>query len=418
LFEFSDLLTSPLGFLALLILMSVAAMAAVAWPLIRKPRATDDEAQRLIVLRDRRREIEIDREQGKLSQAEAELAVEALAQDLAAAPALAPPSAQALSRWWTVPMVLVVPILAWVVYAAVGAPAIVGIDQQAMQGEMNPQRLQEAMQSLRERVEKNPQDREGWLLLGQAYRLAEDLPAAANAFRKAADDPRVSARLLAELAETVVLQNQGNFQGEPLQLLERAYQIDPKEPKTMGLLGAALYRTGQPDRAIKVLQALIASLPPDSEQSRQMMQVVDRIKAESAGGPSASAATPPAVNREIRVLVSIDPAALAQAPGTGALFVTARAAEGPRQPIAVQRLPISAELLKQLAAGEVAVILSSANLMDPQRGFDAVPALMIDARLSASGQAIRQTGDWLGSAAPQRTGALEQARVVIRERVQ
>jgi cytochrome c-type biogenesis protein CcmH len=313
-----------------------------------------------------------------------------------------------------------VPILAWVVYAAVGAPAIVGIDQQAMQGEMNPQRLQEAMQSLRERVEKNPQDREGWLLLGQAYRLAEDLPAAANAYRKAADDPKVSARLLAELAETVVLQNQGNFQGEPLQLLERAYQIDPKEPKTMGLLGAALYRTGQPDRAVQVLQALIASLPPDSEQARQMVQVVERIKGEAAGGPSASAsaATPAPANREIRVLVSIDPSALAQAPSTGALFVTARAAEGPRQPIAVQRLPLSADLLKQLAAGEVAVTLSSANLMDPQRGFDAVPALMIDARLSASGQAIRQAGDWLGSAAPRRAGAQEQARVVIRERVQ
>ncbi len=397
-------------------------MAAVAWPLIRKPRATDDEAQRLIVLRDRRREIEIDREQGKLSEAEAALAIEALAQDLATAPAVAPNTAQALSRWWTVPMVLIVPILAWVVYAAVGAPAIVGIDQQAMQGEMNPARLQEAMQSLRERVEKNPQDREAWLLLGQAYRLAEDLPAAANAYRKAADDPKVSARLLAELAETVVLQNQGNFQGEPLQLLERAYQIDPKEPKTMGLLGAALYRTGQPDRAVKVLQALIASLPPDSEQAKQMVQVVERIRAEAAGGPSASApaqtAAPVAANREIRVLVSIDPSALAQAPNTGALFVTARAAEGPRQPIAVQRLPINAELLKQLAAGQVAVTLSSANLMDPQRGFDAVPALMIDARLSASGQAIRQAGDWLGSAAPQRSDAQEQARVVIRERVQ
>jgi cytochrome c-type biogenesis protein CcmH len=396
----SDLGSSPAGFLAGLVLLSLLAMAVVAWALLRRPAAKGiDQQLRLAVYRDRRKEIEQELALGRLTPQEAERTIEALAQEWSENNHTLAEQFSRVPKWATAVMVLLVPIVGLLVYGAVGAPAIVGIDQQAMQGQVDPARLKLALTQLQERVEANPQDFEGWVLLGQARRLQEDLPGAVQAYGKAVALPQANARLMAEYAEAMVLARQGDFSGEPLAVLEKAHAKEPNEPKTLGLLGAAQFRTGRPEQAVVTLQKLLAQLPPNSEQSKQIQSVIEGIQAQLGQGSAPVAGSPqpaaPATDFRVPVVVRIDPSIQPRA-GT-VMFVSARAAQGPRQPIAAQRITLDESTLARLLKDGIALELSNANLMNPERRLESADSLVLEARISESGQALRQPGDLIGS---------------------
>lgn len=418
-----------LSFWVLIGLLTCAATALVVWPLFRRTAPVageaDDEARRLAIYRDRRREIEREREAGRLTAEEAARAIDELVGEAAvqfpqAAAGLGQPagrssrSGAALS--WAVVSAIAVPVLAALVYSAVGSPSIVGLDSSALHGELTQERIAQAVEELRKQVVRNPQDAEAWAMLAEALRLQDQPAEAAKAYEKAVElEPR-HARLLADYAETLVLLSHGDFVGKPVELLERALRIDPSDGKAIALMGAAQYRLGNLPEALRLLKLLAREMPPESVEASRMSEAIARIEGELAaqGGPAAApapggagrteqpsssgVATPPtSTEAAVSGEITIDPGLRSSLLPGAVLFVVARDLQGPRTPLAALRQPVG-EWPARFRLDEL-------QSMDPSRRMSAASSLVIEARVSASGDAMRRSGDPIGASAPVAPGA-------------
>ena len=109
--------------------------------------------------------------------------------------------------------------------------------------------------------------------------------------------------------------------------------------------------------------------------------------------------------RSIKVTVRLSPALAAKAAPGDAVFIFARAAQGPRMPLAIVR--------KQVRELPVTVTLDDSMAMVPDMKMSSFPELVIGARVSKSGDAIPKPGDLEGYTAALKAGATGPVEVVI-----
>jgi len=277
-------------------------------------------------------------------------------------------------------------------------------------------------------VKKSPGDRDGWQDLAEAQKMKGDMSAAIAAYDRAvALTTPPNARLLADYAEALTLSAGGRFDGKPVELLERALAADPGDIKSQVLMGVAQYRLGNLERARKHLSASLAGIPPQSEDAQQITHIIARIDAETgkgSGAPVAAGASPPAApsagpqaaaapggasvkgapGASITGTISLDDSLRKQVPAGAVLFVVARAASGPPgPPLAVTRLAAD--------AWPRSFELGDAQAMDPNRPLSGAQQVVLEARVSATGTAMKQSGDAFGVSKPLKPGARD---VVIR----
>lgn len=427
------MLNSFAVFLVVALALAVASALWVAWPLLR-PRAAQsndpdsgsisaDEARRLAVLRDRRQEIEHEHTSGRLTRAEADATIEQLVVELGQAMATPGKSTVVQRRPWLAAGVSVAVVLvSFGLYLMLGAPRIITLDPMVARGETTPEQFAQAMAELNARAQRNPADLEAWVMLAQGYRAQGDLAAAASAFKRATElappGQRETARLFADYAETLLTQNSGRFEGLPMSLLEQALKNSPDDQKALGLIGAGLYRTGKATEGLRYLRQLLAQLPQDSDQSRQIAAVIQRIEAEALGqaspgtaggrpapgggtlapaaeGPGATGTSAPAA--PIRGRITVASNLSEHIPRDATIFIIARSTDGQRMPIAVSRQPF------QRAPFEFEI--GDEQSMTAQRKLSQLPEVVLEARLSGSGQAARQPGDLFGVSRPIPPGA-------------
>lgn len=392
--------------------MCVLSVAAVAWPLLRKQPdvGLDDQASQLAVMRDRRREIDDELAAGKLTAEEAEEArnnlIDSLAQTLPAEAGAEEPSAKPTvgpRRVLTAAVLaMLLPVLAFVVYQQVGEPMI-GASPHLVDVDTPPTReeIDTMVAQVIKATEDTPEDGQAWLALGQVRQAQGNFSAAAESFGRAAELLPPNARLLAEQAEMQWLAQGRVFAGKPEQLLRQALTIEPGELKTNGLIAAYYMESGQQPAALPHLRVLLAAMSPDSEEGQQVGQLVEQIEAniqELAAAGSQNAAPAPSVEPAASGSqeTSGPPAELTgrielsgdTVPDGAVLFISARAANGPRMPFAAVRVP-NPKLPMTFA-------LSDANAMSPQRLLSSAGEVVVEARLSLSGNAIRQPGDRYG----------------------
>lgn len=415
-------------------IVTMSATALVVWPLVstRRPgaNARHDDERRLAVFRDRRRELDRERDAGRLTAAEAEQAhadlVRQLAEDLPevagadsaanarAAPAGAAPAAAVSSpraAWAAAVLVAVlVPLIAFGVYRQVGAPHLASIDPKAAPPPVDAAQVDAMIDRIEQRTREQPDDAEAWAMLAEARKMQGRHDEAVVAFAKAIERLPNDARLLTDYAESAALRAGGDFAGQPVELLERALAIEPNEPKAVALMGAAQYRLGNLPRARSYLKQLETFLAPGSEEATQIAAILQRIDGEiGAAAPADDAdarspASPPAAAASVAGTVAVDPSLAERAAAGGTLFVIARASGGPPIPIAVLRLP---------APGfPVSFTLDDSNAMDPSRRLSGAGSLELEARLSRSGQAMREPGDLYGRVGNVRPGA-DGLRIVL-----
>jgi cytochrome c-type biogenesis protein CcmH len=452
-------------------LLTLAVTAILVWPLLigrSTSLAPDDELQRrLAVFRDRRNEIRADAEAGRSSKAQAEQAqadlLRQMAEELPAewlsegsfpAGSATPSAASGASRRIRASrlpflagllVALAIPLLAFGVYRGVGSPevALAQLEGKPLtRGDSAQARFDAIVAEIETRLRANPSDGEAWAVLAEAYKLVGNHGAAIEAFEKAVELLPPDARLLADYAESSALAGGGNFSGRPTQLLARALEVDPNDQKAVALMGAARYRAGDLPEARRYLRQLLVSLPADSPEATQIGEVVAQIEAElggaasstpplarggaeRSGSPGAAPGTPSDMasgtapraladdapnaaagppSAPVRGTVSLAPSLTQRLPPQATLFVVARAAQGPRIPLAVLRVP-AASLPYQFELGD-------ANAMDPSRPMSSAAQIVLEARISASGEAMRQPGDLYGQAPPVQSGARDVAILI------
>jgi len=275
------------------------------------------------------------------------------------------------------------------------------------------------VQKLAERLEAQPEDSEGWVMLGRSYFMLERFGEAARAYAEA--NRRVTPpdpELLVSEGEALALARDRDLLGRPRQLFEQALALSPDSGKALWYAGLAAAQA-EDYRAARThwLRLRQQELPPElvaalDERLQDVATVLDeptpapaaapaKVAAPAAQAPAAASAAGP----ELRVQVSLAPALAAKTPPGRTLFVFAKAADGPPMPLAVQRLD-GAQL-------PLEVRLDESMGMMPQLKLSQFDRWVVTARITASGSVKAEAGDWEGSRPVSRVESAQPLRLVI-----
>jgi cytochrome c-type biogenesis protein CcmH len=143
---------------------------------------------------------------------------------------------------------------------------------------MSPEQINAMVAKLAERMQANPDDMQGWLMLARSYKTMGRYEDAAAAYGKAEkvidDDPE----LLASYAETLAMASGKGLKGKPAQLIARALKLDPKQPHALFLAGAAAMEAGDKKQGIAYWEALLPQVEPGSEIDQLLRSGIDKMK--------------------------------------------------------------------------------------------------------------------------------------------
>jgi cytochrome c-type biogenesis protein CcmH len=325
-----------------------------------------------------------------------------------------PFAASTAARRSAIALGLLLPLASVLSYLALGHPASlapVPPPAAAAAGEarhsLTPEQIQARVAALSERLKAEPGNAEGWVMLGRSYVVLGRYRDAAVAWRRAVDLLPGNASLLADLADVTAMAQGKRLAGEPARLIQQALDADPRHVKALALAGSAAFEARDHAAARGYWERVLALVPADSDVARSMQgSIAQATKLEaalSATAPSPSpamAAAAGALTGEIR----LSPALAARVAAGDTLFVFARAAEGPRMPLAIVRRPV--------ANWPAAFSLDDSMAMAPNLKLSAFDQVVVSARISHSGNATPQPGDLIGQSAAVAPG-VQGLRIVV-----
>ena len=400
----------------------VVALALVLPPLLGRAGAAEDQRDRLnlAVHRDRVAELEQQESDGELGRDQAQEARLEIERDLLRDSEVRS-GARALRqapRWSAVLVALAIPASAVWLYVELGTPAALqgtlAAPQSAagVRGVPGEHSMTDLIAGLIRKLQEDPNNLQGWVMLGRSYNALERFAEAREAFGAAARLAPRDVEVLTGLAEATALANDGDLTGKPEEILHQALAIDPRAPTALWLSGLAASQRQQYAEAIgywETLEQVVTNAEEKAtvaqylvEARKQVGECKDSAPAQatppeaSSGGapdpsispapttPTAAVVTPAAVT----VRVTLAPELQDRVAAGDAVFVYARPAEGARMPIAIVR-HTAADL-------PLTVILDDRAVMTGGTKLSATPQVVVGARVSRSGNAIPQTGDLEG----------------------
>ena len=257
-----------------------------------------------------------------------------------------------------------------------------------------------ALKTLEEKVAQNPNDGESLLLLARSYGELERYADAAKAYEKLTQFVSDEAWIWADYADTLAMVHGQKLIGMPTNLIEKALALDPNHPKALALAGSAAMERGDYVVAIRYWDHLLKGLPADSEDAKmiesgiqQAREFLAQIKGGKAPMPEQIATESPqqsAAHGKERLTgtVTLSAALKGKVSPTDTVFVLARAAQGPKMPLAIVR--------KQVKDLPLQFTLDDSMAMAPQMKLSNFEEVVVVARISKSGNAVPEPGDLQG----------------------
>lgn len=256
---------------------------------------------------------------------------------------------------------------------------------------------------LARRMERNPEDVEGWLMLGRSHAALGQYALAQRAYRRADRlEGGRNADALLGLAETMVLESEGALDDRSSRLFEQALELAPKNERALFFSAIAARRRGETALAVTRLETMLGLNPPENvreilereltamraEPAVSGVQVAERV-AERVAQPIAARSDRSQVAR-VEVALELDPALARSVSGSDTLFVFVRAPGQPGPPLAVKRL--NAGMLP------LTLELTAADSMVPGVSFALGDLVEVSAKISADGNATPKSGEPIGRA--------------------
>ena len=250
---------------------------------------------------------------------------------------------------------------------------------------------------LARRLEKNPEDLNGWLMLGRSYTVLQQYPLAVRAFQRA--DRLAGGRnadALIGQAEALALSDETELDRRAGRLVEQALALDPQSGKALFFGAAAALRRGELPVARARFAKLLSLNPPDNIKpllQKQIEAIDQRMAAGPAGAPPAgqpqvAAATD--TGAKVRINVTLAPGLAQSASGSSPLFVFVRDPQRPGPPLAVKRLD---------SHFPQTVELTALDSMLPGRAIASGEKVQVVARIARSGNPVGASGDPFGESA-------------------
>ena len=259
---------------------------------------------------------------------------------------------------------------------------------------------------LARRLEKDPGNVDGWLLLGKSYGVVEQFPLSVRAYQRAVNllegknDPALREKHIEALmgvGDALVNGGMSDFSGRAGRLYEQALELNPNLVKALFYSAiAASERNDLPLARTRFARLLEGNPPPEVRRFiEQQVQALDAQMA-LASKPAAPAATAPATATPVAagpvvgvpLRITLAKAVADKASPGAPLFVLARI-PGQRGP------PLAAKRLDARFPQDVELLSSDAMLSGT--GFTAGQEIEIEARIANGGSAISRSGDPFGS---------------------
>lgn len=411
-----------IAFWIVAVLLMVGALLFVLVPLLRKeevahPHALRDEVN-LMVLRDQLHELDADRAAGTIDAAAYESARRELERRVAEDVRPGTPLAKTVPRKNAVGLLvgLSLPVVTVSLYFLLGNPDGLNpaqtVASKEAAHEVTEEQIQAMVTSLAQRLKDSPDDVQGWSMLARSYNALGRFGEAADAYARLVKLVPGNADMLADYADTLAMSLNKSLQGEPEKLIVRALEADPKNIKALALSGSAAFERRDYQAAITRWKKILAIVPADSDLARSTNDSIGEAQTLAAGKPAvaptpvaaapsptrpSAPSAPAAAAAEVGGTVELDAALRKQVADTDTVFIFARAAQGPKFPLAVLR--------KQVKDLPTAFVLDDSMSMMPDAKLSSFPMVVVGARVSKSGSATPNPGDLEGLTEPVSPGA-------------
>lgn len=308
--------------------------------------------------------------------------------------------------FWLTALIVLVPVLSLMMYGLLGQPEALdplalkqGVSNEA---EVTPEKLATMAAALTRRLEDEPNNVEGWVMLARVQRALGQFEPSGQSLRKALalsqDD-----NLAIDLAEVLAQQNAGNFAGEPWAIIQRVLKADPRHLNGLFLAGSASYTESNYSAALRFWERareVVAADSPDApELDRAISEARDKLGLAPAAPPASHAGVKAALSpdAQIRGRVSLAPEWVGKVGPQDTVFVYATAVSGSRMPVAIVRTTV--------AALPFDFVLDDSTAMNPSAKLSSMSEVTVRVRVSKSGQAMPQPGDVMGSVSSVKLGS-------------
>ncbi|SEK58105.1 c-type cytochrome biogenesis protein CcmI [Nitrosovibrio tenuis] len=321
---------------------------------------------------------------------------------------------------------LAVPVLAVSLYLWLGntkallpQPAVG--EQAPLSAEGGHSDFSSVLENLMARLKNQPDDMEGWLMLGRTYAMMQRFNEAKEAYEKVLALAPENPEVITDYADIVAMTNNGSLIGKPIELINKALRLDPQNPKALALAGTAEFERRRYKDAAAYWEKLLALIPPTESELVESVKnsiaeakslasgkgsTVARAPAQPSGGqvpppaeskPGSMAAAGAATSGTLAGKVTLSPALAGKISPNDSLYIFARAKSGPKAPLATLRLQV-----KDLPAN---FSLNDSMARSGVQLSTFPDEVIVGARVSKSGSPMPQSGDLQGLSQPVRIGA-------------
>jgi cytochrome c-type biogenesis protein CcmH len=258
--------------------------------------------------------------------------------------------------------------------------------------------------SLARRLEREPDDLDGWMLLGKSYGVIGQHDLSARAYQRADNLAEgKNAEALMGLAEALVVSERSDLGSRAGRLFEQAMALDATSVKALFYSAFAARERNELPLAADRFRRLLEANPPEevAQIIGQQLQEIETLTAmlgaaqpQGVAAPQPGAATTPGAAGESAAVVAVplhitlSAAVAARAVQGAPLFISARLPGQRGPPLAAKRMgsttfPLNVDLL-------------STDAVMGGSGFAAGQELEIEARIANGGDATSRAGDPFG----------------------
>lgn len=385
------------GLYALILLLLALAFVVVPLMLTKTVARESDDAINIELAQRKLKELKAELAGGSLSQAQFDAARQEL--ELGLYHDLQGGSQQysaSNGRWLIVPLLFFIPLSSLGLYAWLGDFRAFDKTQtvaQAPQADSpSAAQIEQMVAKLENKLNQQPNDVKGWLMLGRSYKAMKRFAEAVVALKKAQALQPNDPEILLQIADALAVENNGSLQGESSQLIEQALKLQPDNEIGLWLLGMSKAEVGQYDQAIALWRKLQQHYQPDQPDYQEVQEMINTAL-ERMGKPAEAGTrsdTPAAVSATpITARVGLADALKSAVSPEDSVLIYVKAANGPKMPLAAVK--------RQVKDLPLSITFDDSMAMMPSMKPSMVDDVVVTARVSKTGNAIPQSGEPIGS---------------------